>query len=475
MTHEEKQLPGKLHLRAFISAQPFDELEALTGTSPASRSSIQTSLPAEIDELLNGNVPKNSASFRLLRSFLDLGGEGGPIHARALDRSASALFDPSVAWIVYQNNTPSFLRDVLIRESQMLSYHVNDPRDLSTSLRTVKWSFLCGLIENWNALDPRDQVRTADVVNRLGMYRATCALLTEAVLSGPVDETQRANLILLRANALIKTGGSQLEIERLLELATHKFKSGTKAKTAASLYLVVHHAKFTKVIAHLDHWGEAAMADYREMGRRRDTELDPLFASIFLRGLSFVPFRKGDHRTCTDMLDDAEDKAKAALASTETDPLAAQENMFALLETRIKEALALGRDDLSLERAERMIAVDPLDPRPHIHLGTVLAAAGQLDRALTAFLRAAELGAPYTPRALFQAAQCQELLDDQPAALRTYVESLRTDPGGVSSLLAIHRIAGSAGLSTLRRWAATRINELRNRAARWHQRDAATS
>lgn len=397
----------------------------------------------------------------LLRPYFDLGGDGGPIHARALMYVARAL-NGKDRRCTFQNNTPSFLRRILLWETGLTEYVIRRPQQLPVALRTPAWDLVCELLDRWPHLPGHQLLELADLLNRLGLYHATLDYLSESFLATHMDPALRSSLLGRKAVALIKTGHPRTTIEPLLEAAAGDAGPGSKARVAASVYLTVHHAKISGCLPDLEHW--AAVSEESFLAYRRDEgETDPLFVSIYLRGLAYLPFKRKQWATLVRTLDQAEQYARQAMGSPAVIPLAAEENLFALLETRIKEASALGDLDLAVERARALVRQDCTDPRSHLHLGDVLARQSRLEPALAAFREAARIGAPYTPRAWYSAAQCLERLGDASAAMDAYLQSLRVDPWGVTPLLRVHRLATTLRLPGLKRWAAERIHHLRSR------------
>ena len=171
-----------------------------------------------------------------------------------------------------------------------------------------------------------------------------------------------------------------------------------------------------------------------------------------------------DKAKATEMLDEAESAARDALCDPEVFPLAARENMFALKETRIQEARAAKDRLLAVTRSQELVELDPLDPRPHIHLGDALFESGATEPAVAAYMTSASLGAPYTPRALSLAGHCWESVGEAESALECYMRALRVEPCAVITLFRAHKLANVLGRNPLKNWTGLRLQQLRDRA-----------
>ena len=134
-------------------------------------------------------------------------------------------------------------------------------------------------------------------------------------------------------------------------------------------------------------------------------------------------------------MDLAEERARSFLsvAATEKETLIATENLMTVLESRTKEALALKDLDLAEVRCTEMLSYDQLDPKNFLELGDILVRRGKIEAALSAYGRAALLGPPATPVALFMMGQLFERLGQREAAALSYLQTLRIDPCGYSA------------------------------------------
>jgi tetratricopeptide (TPR) repeat protein len=134
--------------------------------------------------------------------------------------------------------------------------------------------------------------------------------------------------------------------------------------------------------------------------------------------------------------------------------------MYALLESRTKEAMWLGELDLAEARARELVELTPLDAKARIELGEVLLERGQLEAAGVEYRTAARLGPPGTAIAWFMAGQCDEARGQLDLAFDAYLASTEADPLGVSAFERVAALASGLGVPALRTWALAQLNDV---------------
>jgi tetratricopeptide (TPR) repeat protein len=403
-----------------------------------------------------------SASF--LRIYTDLDtGTVSPIHAQGVAHSFIELLTDASETVSFQNNAPSFLRRILARETREEGIDVVSPQIAALGRPSPMWRKLIEWLDGWDDLDELKRIRVARLVNRMGFYKFNYEFLTEERVSRVRDQTLRSDLVSLRGVAAFKCGLSLASVEHQLAESAAIGSGIPAVRAAAEIYLAVHHAKISKNRDELARWASLARQTFLEYIQTSAGANDTLFRSIFFRGFAYVPFLNKDGTRATSMLDEAENAAHEAVASTAINTIASRENLFAVTETRIQEARALGERELAVDRSRQLVELDPLDPRSHIHLGETLLEQAGSEAALGAFLKAASVGAPHTPRALSLAANCWERMGEKQEALEYHVAALDIEPCAVMTLFRVHKLAKELSHIQLREWSGRRLNALRTK------------
>ena len=430
------------------------------------------------------SVPPVSLAGHLLRPYLDLVGNAGPNHARATRRLAELLTteEPLPA---LQRHTATWLRPALSWEVGIPVYDVVDPRELPLLLQSMAWSNLCGAIDEWETMCPARRHRTALLLNRLGLYEM-CVRLT----SGRSDIEDGPTLV-AAAVALFKVG-RRTEGERLMTSVAASGTVDPNTRSASLMSMVVHHGKITHDLSELVRWVNA-MEQYSVHPAGAIGAGEALInGSAALRARSFLPFHQGRHPATWMLLDEAEALAQDALRVLGDADVAARENKFALIETRLSAAGAFGDRARATYEAERLAAFEPLDGKSLLLLGQARFADRDVEGAAVSFLAATRLGAPYDAEAWHRHAACQTHLDDLAGAIGSYRRALAADPWAASSMIELHRTlsaykSGSPLQRSLLGWCSERLALLRKQArqvreaqrsppqvqAGWSQSDAA--
>lgn len=402
----------------------------------------------------------------LLRPYLDLGGEGGPVHARATASLGDAVLDDGGPERPFQGNTHSELRPRLLAEVARPGYDVDWPPDLPVGLRTPRWEALVEGVAGWAAAPPVRRLKVVGLLNRLGLWHATLRLVPAPSLADVEHDDHVASLAIPRVVAAFKVGGAGVrdDVERTFAAVATRAAGPPALRLSAAVNLVVHHAKLGGGPAAVARWADVAARARAAVvaagtGLEAGAGFDAIAASAYLRGVSYLPFLDGRPQEAAAMLDDAEALAREALA----DPAArlhAEENLHAVLETRSKEALAAGDLDLALQRATALTDHDPLDAKVWAQRGDIEASAGSTASALASYRRAARLGAPVTGAAWRKAGTCWERLGDQRAARDAFLRAVDADAGDLAALLGAHRSAKALSDVPVLRWATSRLQDL---------------
>jgi tetratricopeptide (TPR) repeat protein len=87
------------------------------------------------------------------------------------------------------------------------------------------------------------------------------------------------------------------------------------------------------------------------------------------------------------------------------DDIVKKENIYPLLETRLKTLIASGDNQAAVQCADELVLLDPYDPKALLEHGNCCFRQGDFRRASTSFLTAALLGPPATEVSLFLASE----------------------------------------------------------------------
>ncbi|MGW4795161.1 hypothetical protein ACWEPC_22400 [Nonomuraea sp. NPDC004297] len=401
----------------------------------------------------------------LLRPFLDLTGDGGPINARVVAYAGQSLLSPETApgWLPPQSNTKSLLRRSLIRETGQFGYDVSWPADLPDALAGPQWQALCEEVARFPVLPPERRYRAVCVLYKLGLFTAAAEL---AGVPGPdqLAADDFAGLTLLRAaGALSKSGHSTHSVTPYAVSVFEASPRGGRARLAAAINLAIHYARATRETDATVSWAEQVHVEMEHL-RPEERPADELMRSIALRAASFGPFVRRDRAGVTRILDAAEASARQVLSSDDVPRVLAEENLYAVLETRTNEAVAFGDRSAAAGYAAAVVDHDPLEPKAWMQLGAVHWDDRRTEESLAAYRTAATLGAPFTATSWYCVARCLERLDDLEEACHAYGVSVSAEPLGLTALLGLRRTALRTGEKPLADWAGQRLEHLHRHA-----------
>ncbi len=436
-------------------------LRCLTTTPATYSDKDQAGLP------LNAMQPTLSAW--LMRPYIDLEGPGGSIQARTVAYTVTCLANEAMPQIFSQGNTRAGLRDELVRECGLPHYHLDWPEELPTALRTAHWQILCDALARWSVLDYEQKSKVTAVLGKLGLYKAVLHAIPRCSAGEIASSEEQASLALKRVNALFKLDAvrSLQEVEEISGCVATSAPGDGRTRLRAALNLVVHYARSgadsKKNLPELRTWVEVAQKEFACLQPER-FPVDHLYASMYYRGVSFLPYHTGDRETVASMLDEAELHAQALFEQTSIPEAIAAENLHALLETRAKEARWAGNYELALVRLRKLVELDPLEPKVYIRLGDVLFGQKRFSEALPQYQQAARLGAPSTSSAWFKVGECYRHLEESERACDSYVQAVKCDPWNIPAFLQLYRVSRQNGNHLLRTWSEERLQHFHRQA-----------
>lgn len=341
------------------------------------------------------------------------------------------------------------VRDRILRELGALEFSCTHPGEVAPELRTVRWSRLVEWTDGFEDLPETSQKSVVSLCQTLSLYTAVTALAERALTSAGRTEDPLATDFgawmltrKLRAGSLVLRSETahQADIENLanIALAAHL---PLEQRISAGLSLVVQYSESEdKDPALAARWRAATEKLFA--GFRPEEHWTHLgLASSYWRGICFVPFQQGLREQVTEELERAEQYALAMPSDSIGEETMRRQYLHPLLETRIREASWLGDLDLSVARAERLIELDPLEPKVYITAGDVHLRAGDRERAVERYRQAAVLGPPYTVLSRYKLGCALEAAGDIDGALSEFVTALRAEPGAITCARAAQRLA----------------------------------
>lgn len=399
----------------------------------------------------------HSRDLHLLRAYLDLTSDAGPLHARSVADLGRRLVAGEQA-PTYQINTPSTLRASLAAAGWG-KVACGDPREVPPDERSPRWEHLCAMLDRWPASPTGERIAVAATLSKLGFWAAVGRLVPPDLT--PERSPHDARLAILRCNADFKLSGptpaTHAAARKTFTAVATSQALPVATRLTAAVNLIVDHAKSDRSMTEMNRWKDVADG----LVAAAPGEVRPVLLSYYWRGVSFLPFFGGDHPSVRRMLDEAEDSSLAAVEQAGPDEvLLARENRHPLLETRGRAAAAAGEFDEAEHYYRALVQLDPEDPKVHVRLADYLLRRERTAEARESYQDAAALGLPYTSYAHTQAARCSLRLGDQERALAALGEAIAADPAAITPLVLLRDALSDGPLQRLRPWADRQIQTL---------------
>ena len=422
-------------------------------------------MPAPITEFLEVSAlaPSRHCAW-LLRPLVDLGPfEAGPFYSRGIEYHWQALTTPEVPRFGLQRMLPHGFRATMLREADRADLIVDDPRNLPESVQTERWRALCTMLDAWGDLPVETRCRLVLLLHALCFYEFVVSLVPKSTRRPGELSPEAVELAYWRESALYMLRMPQ----RFDEYRTADL-SGFDAIAADAPHAV--YAAFNasvKTFVHLSKVG----AESEELARRAElmqhrladvaARLDPftagLLTSRFHRALAFLPMRRGDRAEVTRHMDLAELHARALRPTSAPQRLLYLENLHPVMESRSKEALWLGDQELALARARIVTELDCYDPKSWLELGELLMSLERWHEAAEAFVVATMLGPPVGAIGRYMAGVCFRRLGQEMLAAFFFQGALEVDPLGISPRVQIAKQPNAEVLESLKEWSSRKL------------------
>lgn len=352
-------------------------------------------------------------------------------------------------------------REAILRETGMLSYMVDHPKDVAESLRTPEWMLLCDALDSWDELS---RLRQADVIwllFRLGLQTAIIRqLLNIDPLGDPADEGT-ASLVLMRGMAKLSLcADGAIDLDELdLEHAATISPPGGWARLEATYNLASSAFRNRGDAQRGALWLEKHKIAINDSGA--DTHTFAKLASRYHRLHAFVHQFSGNHEAMS------RDMALAGewLDGMDRSQIQTEAEWYTLraayLESSVKESFIIQDFDRAEQFAQDLVSHTPHDPRSWMELGQTQIELGKFSQALGSYRKAVFFGPPGTEVAQFMMGQCFEAMGDIDSAVEVYMACLSIDP---QAICAFERLVAlkdrTLGGMILGRWAESRFEVL---------------
>jgi tetratricopeptide (TPR) repeat protein len=397
------------------------------------------------------------------RPYFDLGPAppDGPYHLAGIEFFFRSLVEDETYPHIQACFNPSF-RETLIRDTGLYEYDVESPAELDESLKSARWKMLCELIDSFDALPCRSQTRLAWTLSKLCFQRVAVDLIPPSCSERVGESDELAGLAFVRCYSRYRMSvddpsapSSASEFE---QLATESAPGINRID--ATYQMVVQNVKHAGDVERAEAWQALHLRAIRESRSELDDFTYLFVMSRYHRVGGFIPQMRRQAKAVVDEMELAERYALELPRRDEVHRIAADEVLYPVLESRIKEALWLKDNDLALERAERLVKLSPSDSRAWLQLGEVQVERERPEEALRAYRNAARFAPPGREIAWFMAGQCHEALDDLESACDAYLTSLEIDPFGIAAAELLQNAAQQLGHTAILRWVQPRLARL---------------
>ncbi|MET1027661.1 MAG: hypothetical protein ABWY00_10870 [Dongiaceae bacterium] len=339
---------------------------------------------------------------------------------------------------------------------------IDDPREIPADARSDRWELLCDGVDRAFHMATQELDDLFWLLHKLCFHRLIKKIADNCHIDWAADEPSSsiAYTVAVAEYAIAFDQGRVIASD-VFRKVLEQTPAGSLARIHATYQLAVYYAKFKPdTTTPLEEWLTCHQREL-DLGTK---SLDPFAAQSlwtrFYRVRAFLPQYKKDMAGMTADMDRAEELARTLPAKSEEESFTAQELLFAVFESRIKEALVFGAPELAAERAKILTEFTPQQSRAHLHLGSALLDIDKIEEAALSFRQVARLGPLGTEIALFNLGQCLELMDDDEAALDAYLSCLAVDPLGIGAAERIRELTAHRQGSLHPDWAAHYIAEL---------------
>jgi len=413
----------------------------------------------------------SDASFTrfLFRPYLDFGGADlrAPHHVVGLHFAIRAVLDERDYPHLQASMNPSF-RDLLLRSVQPMAGDVKTHDLDGSGPNDGPARRIIGLCSSFAAQDQVTQRRVAWILIKAGFHAPAEALLARVAAPTREPSPEQADL----SFALVYARYRQFVDEPQRDYSPAEFATIAEhappgiARVDASYQVVVQAVKHRADVEAAEAWQMRHLAAIEQSDPMLSAFQRLFVRSRFHRVGAFIPQIRGQPERLRAEMDEAERLARAIPRSDVIGRVAADEVLFPVLESRTREALALGECGRALSHATELVRLSPSDARAWLLLGEVALENGLREQAIHAYGRARWFAPPGRDIAAFMLAQCLDANGDIEAATGALLDSVAVDPLGISAIDALVDRVEQLDNSLLGQWICARaqaLHDLRER------------
>ena len=372
------------------------------------------------------------------------------VHALELDYRSMVEQSPRPR--IQISISPSF-RGALATAVGRPELAVRRSAEMPAAFRTERWSTLCDLVDSWSGLPPERRVRVCWTLTKLGLYDEILDLVPDVPVTAIARAEAWAALAYLRAWARCKKWLDNEEISFSAgEFAAVALNAPPgMARIDAAYEMARQHAKHTGDDVECERW-QVVHWDAIESATGLDEHTRALMLSRYYRVGAFIPQFRGDAAGVDAAMTRAEDLARSAPRDDPDQAVAADEMLYAALESRIKEALWLRDTGRALEYANEYLALSPSSARGCMHRAEILFRTEEWAQCRRDCLEAIRLAPPHADEAVYLLGQVYEKEDSPDEAIGAYLATLRADPLAISAVERLLDLARAHDRPALRDW-----------------------
>ncbi|MFE3175151.1 tetratricopeptide repeat protein [Amycolatopsis sp. NPDC059235] len=415
------------------------------------------------------NLPMDTFDpFRLWlhRPLLDLGEAPPaltfPVHAVELDYRS--MVEPSPVPRIQISMNHSF-RSALATAVGRPEFDVRFTGQLPMELRSERWSILCDLVNSWDGLSPERRVRVCWTLTKLGLFDEIVNLVPDISIPMIARSDELAALAYLRTWSRFKNW---------IDGEEDSFSPGEFAPVAlnappgmaridATYEMARQNAKYIGDADECERWQRLHM-EAIDSATALDEHTRTLMLSRYYRVNAFIPQYRGDSAAVDADMTRAEDLARSAGRDDPDQAVAADEMLYAVLESRIKEALWNRDTGAALDRADEFVALSPLTARGYMHRANIFYRTQDWPRCRRDCLEAVRLAPPHADDSLYLLGLCYEKEEAPDEAINAYFGALRADPLAISAVERLAELARAHQRVGLRDWVTEYADHLQSYA-----------
>lgn len=397
--------------------------------------------------------------YNIYESFLNLSDESdGPLIAKGVLAAYNQVDDCNIDSLPIQFHPASKFRSELATSLGLAGLDIEDPRKLPIKFQTEKWEKLNYWLNNYSEFDEEKKYRIVTLLNRMGFYSITLDMIPDFDLEEISKDVMKARFAGKRQMALYKTKNNhnpKLDILSTVAKSTHQ---DFFVKLGAAISLIVDSAK-RKDLESAKRWSLIATEEFKRLNYDKNP-VSYIQASCYFRAIAYIPFLEGDIQSLEHYMNLAYSYGNRFPKNNLTQQIIFKENLHPYYETSIKCSIWKKDIDEALDYSQKLIKLDPLDPKVYLHSGDVYRLKKDFLKAKNEYMQAYWLGYPFSNYSAFMIGYCYESVNLLEEACEWYTKSLEHEPNGISVLERLKFCSKKIGNTYLNNFAIRNLNEI---------------